>query len=289
MTTRQASRGVTAVEVILCVAVVLIILMYVMLSMPRSRESARRTTCQRNMMQIGMALGLYTQGDLPLPQVRYGEAGPLAQMLAELKQPDFMNLTDRKVAPKPARAPAGPQPVPGFVCPSDPSASDGSLPAPVSYRAATGDTPDGIHGAFEPGKIFLPSSFESGKGTGFIAAFSERMVGNSRDDKLASYNLVPGPLGGGVCPEGDASARKDDAGASWMKSTWADTLYQHAIPPNATPSCVASDGKSAQIGASSAHPEGVHLLMIDGSVKQYRPTVDHAIWRGLANTGVPSQ
>ncbi len=289
MTIRPKRRGLSAVEVIIAVIVVGIVMLYAMLAIPRSRETARKTGCQKNLMQIGMALSLYTQGNGPLPPVRYGEDSPLAEMLNELKQPDFLGLRDRKVAPRLAGKAPTAGPVRGFACPSDPGANDGSHPAPISYRAATGDTFDGLHGAFEPGQRIRMSEIEQGKGIGFVAAFSERLVGSDRPEPLADYSLVPGPIGTDACPAANPAARKSDAGSSWLLSNWTNTLYHHAIRPNVEPSCVADDGKSAGMGATSAHAEGVHVLTLDGAAKIYRPSVDATIWRGLANTRMPDR
>ncbi|MHC5544417.1 H-X9-DG-CTERM domain-containing protein, partial [Singulisphaera rosea] len=68
---------------------------------------------------------------------------------------------------------------------------------------------------------------------------------------------------------------------------WRSTLYSHASTPNASPSCVAQDGRSAYIGASSGHPDGVNVLNFDGSVKVYTPRVSPKIWRDLATPNAP--
>ena len=78
---------------------------------------------------------------------------------------------------------------------------------------------------------------------------------------------------------------KFDAGWSWAEASWRSSLYNHALPPGASPSCVSRDGASALTGASSVHPGGVNVLTFDGGVRTVSPTVAPAVWRALATTG----
>ena len=70
-----------------------------------------------------------------------------------------------------------------------------------------------------------------------------------------------------------------DAGSSWVVADYRSTLYNHALLPNAPLSCVAADGQTAFMGASSGHVRGVNLLMLDGSVKLVLPTIDRRVWK----------
>ena len=278
-------RGLGAVEVLVAAAIVGVLLLYLLWSMPRGREAARRATCQRNLMQIGAAVGLYQQAVGRLPTVELDGPSPHSRMLDELKQPDFLALADRKTRPKPVPPSAETRAVRGFACPSDPAASDGRHASPVSYRATTGDTTDGLGGAFAVGRVVRAGEVESAKGSGFAACFSERLVGSGGADDLASYASVAGPVDPAGCRVDDDTRWRIDAGASWLTATYVSTLYNHASTPDARPSCVAADGKTARMGASSAHPEGVHVLMLDGAVRTYRPTVSPDIWKTLARIG----
>jgi prepilin-type processing-associated H-X9-DG protein len=291
-TTRGVSRSDFIVMVVLIVLTVLIILMV----LPRGREQARMASCQRNLAQIGKSLALYDQLEHQLPAT--GEiAGPdappearpkspLRSILETLQQPDLLGLKDATTLPQPRPGEVpGETPVPGFVCASDPNATAGRVRAPISYRAATGDTTAGDNGAFAPGHVLKLPEIQEGDGLGYTAAFSERLVGDNISNHKASWNytIVPGPLPPLACPiTSDASLWRGDAGSTWVRADYRTTLYNHALPPNSQPSCIDSGGTSAFMPASSGHVSGVNLLFLDGRVTVVRPTIDRKIWKEFA-------
>jgi prepilin-type N-terminal cleavage/methylation domain-containing protein/prepilin-type processing-associated H-X9-DG protein len=288
-------RGLNAVEVIIVVAILGILALTLLMTLPGRRETARRASCQMNLMQVGIALVLYDQQTNHLPVVLDPGSGrgdgPLAALLETLGQPDLREMRDPgKPPPKHPGLRIEERRVPGFVCTSDPNATGGLFPAPVSYRATAGDRPDGADGAFAPDRRISLSAIEAGDGLGYTAAFSERLVGNNRAVAAPeNFARVPGPLPPGGCPEAAPGAWRGDAGASWLRADWRSNLYNHALTPNAAPSCLADDGRSAFMGASSGHPGGVNVLIFDGSVRLHRAGIDPAIWRALATPGVPEE
>ncbi len=289
----RARRGLSAVEVIVVLAIMGIIALCVFMILPRRRETARMVSCQRNLMQIGTALGLYdqSQGFLPcVPELGSREPAradsPLQALRLELDVPDFSALTDTTSRSlRRADLPQGQRRVPGFICASDPSAIAGVFPAPVSYRATTGDDAYGHHGAFAPGRHLSITQIEAGDGSSYTAGFAERLVGDNRSEHPArsNYARAPGPLPASGCPLAAPSAWRGDAGASWLASDWQSTLYNHALTPNAEPSCIADDRRSAFMGASSGHGSGVNVLFFDLSVRTFTPSVEPKIWREWAN------
>jgi prepilin-type processing-associated H-X9-DG protein len=244
--------------------------------LPRQRESARMAACQRNLMQIGAALVHYDHGQQFLLQVpplgaapaEQGDS-PLKALLADLGLPDLTD-TERRV--------------PGFICSSDPNATAGLFPAPISYRACTGDTSDGQHGAFAPGRRVSIAHIEAADGASYTAGFAERLVGDNQSAHRTpnNYALAPGPLRGTSCPSLRGSAWRGDAGRSWVVSNWQSTLYNHALAPGGRPSCIAGDHRKAFMGASSGHTSGVNVLLFDGSARTFTPTINPKIWREWA-------
>ncbi len=289
-------RGITLIEVIVVVAIIILAFLFLLMMLPHGREQARLLSCQKNLSQIGVALAMYDQFHHQLPTIATLSAvddadnaespGPLRMLLETLQIPDLSELKDRAspVKPRPGQVPAD-TPVPGFVCSSDPSAISGWFAAPISYRATTGGSPAGADGAFAIGRVIRLQDIEAADGSSFTAGFSERLVGDHQSNHSApgNYQVVPGPLSDSGCPaRDDPAVWRGDAGSSWVWSDYRHTLYNHALRPGAFLSCVALDGKTAFMGASSGHVRGVNLLLLDGRVDLVTREIDLRIWKAFA-------
>lgn len=294
-------HGLSLIEFLVIFAIISLVLLVLLMVATRGREEARLVSCRMNLGRIGLALALYDQNYRSLPAVAElapveasgrNEArpiSPLRTLLETFQYPDLTELRDPKTVPpaRPGQVP-GEMPVPGFVCGSDPNATGGLFAAPISYRAVTGDSPSGDNGAFAPGRRSSLLGVEAADGLSFTAGFSERLVGDNQPGhaRLNNYQVVTGPLSPSACPvNADVAAWRGDAGSSWRASDYRSTLYNHALPPNGQPSCLANDGKSAFMGASSGHTRGVNLLLLDGSVNLVRTSIDPKVWREFAKIG----
>lgn len=259
-------RGVTLSEVVTIAVLVALTTLILASAMLRQREGARSLSCNVNLMRIGEALAKHAQSTGRLPSVKLdGGEGPLAALLDELGLPGASGR------------------IPGFACPSDPRALGDLHPAPTSYRATTGDATSGGSGIFAPGREVTLAEVEAGDGASYTAAFAERLVGDGGDSPNPwNYAEVAGQIAPEGCPEPPAGSWRGDAGSSWLKADWKGTLYSHAPPPNERHSCVASDGKSAWMGASSGHVGEIHVLKLDGHVDIVAPTIDREVWKRMA-------
>ena len=260
-------RGISRVEVLVLLVLFVVTVLFLLVAIPHGRENARLASCQLNMALIGKALGEYEQSRQTLPEVgalaepnapRDAQPpGPLRMMLETLQAPSFFVFKDPKTPylPQPGSVP-GEEPVPGFVCSSDPNATAGRFKAPISYRATTGDDPPGTNGSFAPGRVQRLADVEAGDGRSYTAAFSERLVGDNKHDHATffNYRLLSLPPASSACPDTpDPAGWWGDAGSSWFSSGYRSTLYNHALPPGGQPSCLALNGKTAFMGASSGH------------------------------------
>ena len=81
-------------------------------------------------------------------------------------------------------------------------------------------------------------------------------------------------------------------GASWLFAGLEFTLYNHVAPPNWSGMDCGAEGAPltpnnlSTIGAFSArsrHSGGVHVLLMDGSSRFVRGTVNLSTWRALAS------
>lgn len=278
-------RGTTPAEVLVVLVLVVVAALMLLLAVPRQREHARAAACRGNLARIGIALALYDQAQGHLPAV--AAAGPLETLRTGLGLDDFDTLHDPKTRPRPVGPPPAAHRLAGFLCPSDRVAIRSAFPAPTSYRACAGGDSAGLTGAFPLDGRRSLAEIDAADGLAYTAAFSERLIGantgNTPPDPLRRYAVVPGPVGSLPCPpQTDPAALRDNAGGDWSQPGWTSSLYNHAIPPNDPFSCVAADGRTARIGAASAHPGAVHLLRLDLSVTAVSPRIDPDVWRRMA-------
>ena len=280
-------------------AIIALIFLFLLMLIPRGREQARLTGCQKNLAQIGIALTIYDQTHNQLPGIIIlsgtddsggpRSPGPLRTLLETLELPDLTELKDldSPVQRRPGQVP-GETRAPGFFCSSDPNALAGEFIAPVSYRATTGGSAAGDDGPFAIGRHIRLQQIEAADGLSFTAGFSERLVGDHQPNHRAAcnYQILSGPLAGDACPTDSGPAGwRGDAGASWRFADYRHTLYNHALPLSADHSCLALDGKTALIGASSGHVRGVNLLLLDGHVNVVTREIDLKVWRDYAAIG----
>ncbi len=275
---RTCRNGVTLVEVLVLVLIIVAIGMVVVMAIPKSREGARLNSCNRNLSEIGKALAQFDTASGHLPSLpKRGEIGdgPLATLARQFGLERFEDA-QQQARPAPFQI----RRVRGFVCPADLNLIRvDPFPPQVSYRANAGPGTDGTGGPFTFGNSTSIADAEGGAGQDYIAAFSERLLGSGSGTKSreSDYLMVPGPVGTEPCPaEGDW---RGDAGASWAVADWQSTIYNHSMRPNESPSCIAQDGATARMGASSAHLNRVNSLMLGGSVRGFTPRVDRVVWR----------
>ncbi len=291
-TTAADREGIVAAEVLVIVGIVALIVLMLMASLPRRRESARAVACRENLRQIGQALILYAEAERVLPGIPAlgpfdspKQPGPLDEVREALGVANFLGLGDPE-RPPPRGSLNASGIVAGWTCPSDPGATSGRFASPVSYRAVAGSGPEGSDGPFAPGRRVTPVDVEAGDGLAFTAAFGERVVGSGGSPSPTfpgDYALLPGPLSTTGPLTLPPDVWKADAGSSWAVADWRSTLMNHSLPPGGGSSAVAHDGQTARMGASAGHGGFVHVLLLDGSVQPYAYQTDPKVWRGLAS------
>ena len=287
--TGTGRRGLGLAEVVICIAIVGVLALLIAMALPRSRSSARTATCRRNLMQIGVALAVYAQQSEALPAVAplaTPGPSPLISLLRGLGQDDFNDMVDP--AKPPARrglGPVGAGYLPGLTCPSDRSATSAIHPAPISYRAVAGPGVDGLGGPFSVGRVTTLADIKNSDGASHTLAFVERLVGDGAGSPLKRGNYA---RVGKVFPDESCLITAEtpilgDAGSFWGVADWRSTLANHALTPNAAPSCIAVDNLTARMGASSGHSGVAHGLLLDGSVRAFTDKIDPMVWRRWAS------
>lgn len=310
------------IELAVVVAIIGIMAALIIPAVASVREAGRRAQCADHLRQIGTALanhasqrGRFPAGFLPSSSdgARHPYSAPILsvhfQLLPWLEQAalhDSMNTEVYTYAIEfPQNRTAAETVVDVFHCPSD--QADGPGPG-SNFRACVGSMVYLHEGCGGPGDgtfsclhALTPAEIRDGLST--TVAFSERTRGGGgttfdprRDIWLSGYDAIRVPRDAdemmAICarlvapPEHAWTA----AGRWWCISLFADTQYNHVAPPNwEQADCSAGrqttdpgDISDGAIGARSEHPGGVHLLMLDGSVRFGRSGVDLQVWRALA-------
>lgn len=173
-----------------------------------------------------------------------------------------------------------------------------------SYRACNGPHPNefegsrwpGGGGAF-PGFLQLPPA-DFRDGLSVTAGFSERLIGSSnakgafqrnRDVWFSNLQSTTTTSNGlrERCGQLNTTSLRFETylGRSWLQGELEHTIYNHVAPPNwSSPDC-SSGGtmiNAAAITARSAHPGGVNVMMMDGSVRFIMNGVAPKLWLAMA-------
>jgi prepilin-type N-terminal cleavage/methylation domain-containing protein/prepilin-type processing-associated H-X9-DG protein len=199
-------------------------------------------------------------------------------------------------------------PIPGYLCPSDPNPGStqnlaGGFSAPVTtvnYAVNGGVNRWNVGGCthgtawwlggnpFFGGLVRISTVID---GTSNTAGFSEWVKGTSGQNTLGP-NLVyaiarysnGGPLNDVEACRAATTPLWDFKGEYWtLQDTGRGGPYYHVMPPN-QPACAVSSAfgnVDSFIGASSLHPGGVNVLMLDGSVRFVKSSVNPTTWNAL--------
>ena len=194
-----------------------------------------------------------------------------------------------------------------FLCPSD---NGGPLPG-NDYRVCIGPNPYEADGTSWPGGggafpgLDATSAADFRDGLSQTVGFGERLLGSGLgrafDPRHDYWFSELERLGEPDSPDAMAAACAAlssvpssaflEAGRSWLSGGYEDTLYNHVGPPNwDRPDCSVgspTDGRPGALSggafsARSGHPGGVHVALMDGSIRFAKQGVHLGVWRALA-------
>lgn len=318
----ERRAGWTLLEAVVAVSVLGLLLAVLLPAVMSARESSRRVECTNHLRQFGAALHSFesTHGRFPAmvhetgldPVYRTPFSrhlySPHVYLLPHLDQMPLFSQIDVSREFPGTRDPAEIPPewnvaIPVFLCPSD-----AGYPG-TNYRCCTGPRPLandserwlGGTGAFADMRGFRTSEFRDGLANTVVMSertqSDENITVFSTDDFW--YAGVPPTLRPITSDEmqricGSLSSAPSQfmpyAGRVWVTAGYANTLYNHVLPPNAIePDCSADndgatlgDGTVGAFKASSRHPGGVNVLYGDGSVRLIGNAIDLELWRAMA-------
>lgn len=309
----RKKRGFTLVELLVVIAIIGILVALLLPAVQAAREAARRTQCVNNLKQLGLACHNFhdTYKHFPMSANQKQFAGPggptdyndnrnrwsyLVVLLPFIEQQplydDFMsnhlaktvpwsdtNLTFAKLT--------------AIICPSDGPAM--GVPSnqrqPTSYHCNRGDYRlgwdwyecRGVFGRADQ-KYHTMASVTDGTTNTLLLSEVKRGISGSRRVTEAFANGWGADNGG---PPSACLARVgagnlltgDIQGADWIQGwRWTDahsiyTQFHAVLPPNG-PSCGVTGEDWALVTASSYHPGGVNVVMVDASTQFISSTID---------------
>ena len=310
---KQASVGMTIIEIVVAMAVVGLLAALVLPAVFAARQATQRITCQSRLHDLGIALHGYADRSGMLPINHHTRTSFLARLLPDLERTalyDSINFSygdpdSRAVPNRTAQATS----VAAFLCPTysrshstrviDPKApiEPGGFSATTTYLGTAGvgqwegDNLEDIG----PGVFFSNTRLAQIRdGLSKTAVIGEVLAnagsGNGNTtDPLAFVRIVrdTDSVERFVKKCAKSDWRGTMIGMPWLSPNYGDTLYTHWFVPGERSCRGGEEGNPKSIyfqaiTSNSLHEDVVHQLRADGSVHPITRNVDRAVWRAQA-------
>ncbi|MCC6512241.1 MAG: DUF1559 domain-containing protein [Pirellulaceae bacterium] len=304
--------GLTLIELLVVIAIVATLVALLLPSIVQARAAAHRANCLNNLKQLGIALHVHHDSRRTLPAGRGAPApkivSPQAYLLPYLEQQSAHTLIDFNRPPADYSAgttlfdgsrnlPAAQLVVPLFLCPANGGQGRVQLSTygATSYIACTGSGRNSGALSDADGVFYLGSATRFSDildGTTFTAAMSERPLGEGaslsatnqghRQHTMREIPAAADPIANN-CTSNRPGNWNHERGGKWIVGNYGNTLYNHALPPNAHEwDCLNMTQQKGRMAARSQHAGGVNVLFCDGRVQFVTDSVPLTIWQALA-------
>jgi prepilin-type N-terminal cleavage/methylation domain-containing protein/prepilin-type processing-associated H-X9-DG protein len=297
-TSRRTSKGFTLVELLVVMTIIAVLMALLLPAVQASREAARRTHCQNNLKQLGLAVlqhestarhlpisvSPFREGPRPWPKrdgrgwiltiLPHLERQALYDQFAAVFGGDFFSGGGLKA---PEVEPAMRTQLPVLQCPSDGSARElstdqwqweGTPVALSNYKGSIGDNRMGGPQSMWPGSE--PDCISTGKCPGLFHRLTYQLpieIARIRDGTANTFML------GEDVPEHNAHSAAFYANGDYASC--------HA-PLNYFPDPPRPRDWWDVMSFRSRHPGGASFCFADGGVRFVRQDIEHALYRALS-------
>lgn len=304
--------GFTLIELLVVIAIMAVLLAMMLPALQMAREVARRSHCQRNLLQMGLALQNYSQTHELLPPGCVNKTGPLVegvagyhvgwllQIMPQLDQPAVFKAFDFQVGLLgPKNLEVGKVTVSVLHCPSDPGRRRGT-----SYAANHSST-DVLIDTSNDGVFYLNSGLryqDLPDGSSNTIFMGEKLIGDDlqwiagtrtslRNGGMAiNLERVRRPpaldrsngLGGSV-PAGGGASGLASPPQSLPGAPPSPQISQGGVPGNEPLKPAILPGQPKVGGFSSYHVGGAYFGLGDGSVRFLSESIDLQVYQRLLN------
>jgi prepilin-type N-terminal cleavage/methylation domain-containing protein/prepilin-type processing-associated H-X9-DG protein len=312
--------GFSLVELLVVIGIVGVLIAILIPAVQSSRAAASRASCANNLRQLGIAahnhesaLGYYPAGSVakefaaePTAAWTFYRWSALAMLTPYLENTAAYNAFDLSVPLYGSNFEVRPENVAAvkiwvgeFLCPADEARVLSEGFAPTSYAACAGTGANGGTPRDTDGVFFINSQTRLAKisdGTSKTALFSESILGDPRPDNhdpQTEYKFsFLAPLTEALCSGANQWNVSDPRGFAWVNGEFRCALYNHRTPPNSsTPDCMGVtiggpvETRYTAYGwrtARSRHPNGVNVLLADGSLRFVNESIEPATWEAIS-------
>lgn len=284
--------GFTLIELLVVIAIIAVLISLLLPAVQSAREAARRAQCVNNLKQLGLAAANYESAHSVYPPGMYWQpipgtgsvttaVGPLVLLTPQMEQTAISNSMNFMVmfwsAENSTVQALG---INTLQCPSDNANEVRTVPyGGTAYPRMAYASYAGMIGPWMPNTWSIPGLGSGARAThGQIKSNQVGMFGICSDVRIAS--VTDGTSNTILFSEHTAVPL---SGASqidwhwWTSGNHGDTLISSMFPPN--PQRKIQGGAAAQAfiySASSMHPGGANVAMVDGSVRFIKDTISTA-------------